>query len=123
MVDLMTEAASSSGEGQSMHRLYEKIFAYTHQQLSATLHEAPAAERETREAASYFYRTLLSNPGDWKNTIKLDLPASISIHPVFNILLLKKYYRDRLLPKVVQVEDDAKYKIDLILHHQGYPCY
>ena len=51
----------------------------------------------------------------------LDLPASISIHLVFNIFLLKKYYGDRLLPKVVKVEDDTKYKIDLILCHQGYP--
>ena len=52
--------------------------------------------------------------------MKLDLPASMSIHPVFNISLLKKYYRDRLLPKVVQVEDDAEYKIDSILHHWGH---
>ena len=54
-----------------------------------------------------------------RNAMKLDLPASISVHPVFNVLLLKKYYGDRLLPKVVQVEDDAEYEIDLILHHRG----
>ena len=52
--------------------------------------------------------------------MKLDLPASISIYPVFNISLLKKYYGDRLLPKVVQVEDDDEYEIDSILHHQGH---
>ena len=52
-----------------------------------------------------------------RNAAKLDLPASISIHPVFNVLLLRKYYGDRLLPKAVQVKDDAEYKIDLILHH------
>ena len=46
----------------------------------------------------------------------------MSIHPVFNVSLLRKYYGDRLLPKVVQVEDDAEYEIDLILHHQGCPC-
>ena len=40
--------------------------------------------------------------------MKLDLPASMSIHPVFNVSLLKKYYGDRLLPKVVQVKDDAR---------------
>ena len=45
----------------------------------------------------------------------------MSVHPVFNVLLLRKHYGDRLLPKAVQVEDDAKYKIDSILCHQGYP--
>ena len=54
-----------------------------------------------------------------RNAVKLDLPASISVHPVFNVSLLRKYYGDRLLPKVVQVEDDAKYKIDSILRHRG----
>ena len=49
-----------------------------------------------------------------RNTIKLDILAPMSVHPVFNVPLLKKYYRDRL-PKEVQVKDDAKYKIDLIL--------
>ena len=29
-----------------------------------------------------------------KNAMKLDLPASTSLHPVFNVSLLKKYYRD-----------------------------
>ena len=52
--------------------------------------------------------------------MKLHLPASISINPVFNVSLLKKYYRDGLLPKAIQVENDAKYKIDSISHHWGY---
>ena len=55
-----------------------------------------------------------------RNTIRLDLPDSISIHPVFNIFLLKKYYRDQLLPNAVLVKDDAEYEIDSILYHQGY---
>ena len=53
--------------------------------------------------------------------MKLDLPVSMSVHPVFNVLLLRKYYGDRLLPKVVQVKDDAEYKIDSILRHRGHP--
>ena len=52
-----------------------------------------------------------------KNAMKLDLPALISVHPVFNSSLLKNCYGDRLLPKVVQIEDDAKYKKDSILCH------
>ena len=31
--------------------------------------------------------------------------------------------RDRLLPKAVQVEDDAEYEIDSILCHQGHLRY
>ena len=55
--------------------------------------------------------------------MKLDLLASMSVHPVFNVFLLKKYYGDRVLPKVVQVEDDAKYEIDSILFHWECPCH
>ena len=56
-----------------------------------------------------------------RNAAKLDLPASMSVHPVFNVSLLRKYYGDRLLPKAVQVKDDAEYEIDSILHHRGRP--
>ena len=47
--------------------------------------------------------------------MKLDLPASISVHPVFNVSLLKNYYGDILQPKTVQVEDDVRiHEIDSI---------
>ena len=52
-----------------------------------------------------------------RNAVKLDLLASISVHPVFNVSLLRKYYGDRLLPKAVQVENDAEHEIDSILRH------
>ena len=55
-----------------------------------------------------------------RNNMKLDLPASMSVYQIFNISLLKKYYRDRLLPKAVKVENNAAYKIDSILHHWGH---
>ena len=58
-----------------------------------------------------------------RNAMKLDLPASMSVNPVFNVFLLKKYYGDRLPPKVVQVEDDAKYEIDSVLCHGGCSCH
>ena len=55
--------------------------------------------------------------------MKLDLLASMSVHPVFNISLLKKYCGDILLPKALQVKDDAEYKINSILHHQRHLCH
>ena len=53
VVEAMTEAASPSGERQSMCRLCEKIFRHTHWRQGATLHKAPAAKGQTREATSY----------------------------------------------------------------------
>ena len=49
--------------------------------------------------------------------MKLVLPPSMSVYPVFNVSLPKKLYEDRLLPKVVQVKDYAEYEIDSISHH------
>ena len=55
--------------------------------------------------------------------MELDLPASLSVQPVFNVSLEKNNYGDRFLPKVIQVKDDIKYKINLFLHYQGYLHY
>ena len=48
--------------------------------------------------------------------MNLDLLASMSVHPVFNVSLLIKYNEYRLLLKVVSVEDDVEYEVDSILH-------
>ena len=61
IVRTVTEAASPSGEGQSMHGPCENIFGYPHRQICAPPHEAPVAEGQAREAVNYFYMTLLSN--------------------------------------------------------------
>ena len=66
MVEATIEAVSSSRERQSTRRSCEKIFGHTHWRQGATLHEAPSAKGQTREAASYFCRTLPSDPGNWK---------------------------------------------------------
>ena len=50
----MTEATSLGGEGQNICIPFEKIFRYPHKQLTASLHEAPAAEGQVREAVTYF---------------------------------------------------------------------
>ena len=43
---------------------------------------------------------------------KLDLTVQMQVCLEFNVSLLKKYFKYRLLPKVVQVEDDADYGIE-----------
>ena len=75
MVEATTEAASPSRERQSTRRLCGKIFGYTHQRQGATLHEAPAAKGQTREAMSYICRTLPSDLGDWKKCSKARLTS------------------------------------------------
>ena len=67
VVEAMTEAALAQAEkDKALHRSCEKIFGHTCWRQGATLHEAPAAKGQTREATSYFCRTLLSDLGDWK---------------------------------------------------------
>ena len=70
MVEATAEAASPSRERQSMYRLWEKIFRHIHWQQVATIRKAPAAKGQTREATSYYYRTLLSDLGNWKKCSK-----------------------------------------------------
>ena len=70
MVRTITEATSPGGEGQITSGPCEKIFGYTSRQLRAPLYRASEAERLSSEAASYSYRSLLSNLGEWKKCHK-----------------------------------------------------
>ena len=79
VVDATTEAARPSRERQIIHRPCEKIFGYTHQWPSATLHKAPAAKGQTRDATSYFHRALPSNPGNQKKCNEARL-TSFNVH-------------------------------------------
>ena len=41
------------------------------------------------------------------NAAKLELPPGMKVHPVFNVALLKRYHRQRLLPNPISVDGDA----------------
>ena len=46
------------------------------------------------------------------NVAKLELPPGIGVHPVFNVVLLKRYHGQRLFPNPILVDDDAEYEIE-----------
>ena len=56
-----------------------------------------------------------------RNAAKLELPPGIKVHPVFNIALLKRYHRQRLLLNPILVDGDAEYEVEQILKHHGRP--
>lgn len=50
---------------------------------------------------------------------KLDLPSSMTIHPVINIDQLKEYKgRRKAPPEPVLVDDDVEYEVEQILRHR-----
>ena len=55
------------------------------------------------------------------NTAKLELLLGIKVNPIFNVALLKRYHGQRLLPSLILVDDNAKYKVEKILKHHGHP--
>ena len=55
------------------------------------------------------------------NAAKLELPAGMKVHPVFNVVLLKRYHGQRLLPNPILVDGNAEYKVEQILKHRGCP--
>ena len=45
------------------------------------------------------------------NTAKLELPLVMIVHPVLNMVLLKKYHGSYLLPNLISVDDNAEYEV------------
>ena len=56
-----------------------------------------------------------------RNAFKLDLPVALRVHPVFNVLLLRRYTGDRMLPAPVAIDDETEYVVDRIVRHRGRP--
>ena len=83
MARTTTEAASPGGEGQSMIRLDKKIFRYPLRKLSTYFYKASAGKGQAREAALYFFRSLLSVLRNKKEHYKARLTSFyIPIHSV-----------------------------------------
>ena len=53
------------------------------------------------------------------NAFRLELPPALTIHPVFNTSLLKKYTGDRLVPEPVLLDGSLEYEVESILAHRG----
>ena len=52
------------------------------------------------------------------NAAKLELPESMSVHPVFNVSLLKVYKGTLQRPAPVEVEGQTEYEIEKIIAHR-----
>ena len=55
------------------------------------------------------------------NAFKLDLPVALRVDPVFNVLLLRPYMGDRMLPAPVAIDHNTEYVVDRIVHRQSRP--
>ena len=54
-----------------------------------------------------------------RNAAKLEMPPGMKVHPVFNIVLLKRYHSQCLMPNPISIDDDAKYEVGQTLKHHG----
>ena len=45
----------------------------------------------------------------------------MNVNPLFNMALLKRYHSQRFLPKLILVNNDAKYEVDKIFKHHRHP--
>ena len=55
------------------------------------------------------------------NAFKLDLPVALRVDPVFNVLLLRPYMGDRMLPAPVAIDHNTEYVVDRIARNRGRP--
>ena len=46
------------------------------------------------------------------NAAKLELSLGMKVHPMFSMVLLKKYHGQRLTPNPILVDDDAEYEVE-----------
>ena len=46
------------------------------------------------------------------NTAKLELLPGMKVDPVFNVVLLKRYHSQRLLPDPKMVDDNPEYEVE-----------
>ena len=51
------------------------------------------------------------------NTLRLTLSAIMRVRPVFNIPLLQPYQGDYKPPGPIEVEGEAEYEVEKIIHH------
>ena len=54
-----------------------------------------------------------------RNACKLQMPAAMKVHPVFNVALLRKYHGTRVVPAALEVDDQQRYEIERIVAHRG----
>ena len=53
------------------------------------------------------------------NAFTLTLPTTMRVHPVFNVSLLQPYQWEYKPPGPVEVEGEAEYKVEKIIHHRS----
>ena len=53
------------------------------------------------------------------NAFELDLPATMRVHPVFNVSLLRLYHGVYSPPGPIIVEGEVEYEVDRIIRHRG----
>ena len=53
------------------------------------------------------------------NAFELDLPATMRVHPVFNVSLLRLFHGVYSLPGPIIIEGKTEYEVECIIRHRG----